>query len=107
MHSTAAATKRRASKSDLNHDFTFLTNHSHVLICLAMNEGMTLREVALRVGITERAVLAIVKDLTQAKVLTVSKRGRRNFYKINPQIHLRHPVEQHRTVGDLLKSIVG
>lgn len=107
MSSTAATTKRRPSKSDSAHDFTFLTNHSHVLVCLAMNEGMTLREVALRVGITERAVLAIVKDLTQAKVLSVSKRGRRNFYKINPQIHLRHPVEQHRTVGDLLKSILG
>ncbi len=99
-------TKPRKETSAPAHDFTFLTNHSHVLICLAKGENMTLREVALRVGITERAVLAIVKDLAIAKVLSVSKQGRRNVYKINPQIHLRHPVEQHKTVGHLLKSIL-
>jgi predicted ArsR family transcriptional regulator len=108
MKNTPAGSKvqRRKPTNPAVHDFTFLTNHSHVLICLAKGGDMTLREVAMRVGITERAVLAIVKDLTLAKVLSVSKKGRRNVYRINPQIHLRHPVEQHKTVGDLLKSIL-
>jgi len=108
MKNTLAGGKvqRRKQTGPAVHDFTFLTNHSHVLICLARGEDITLREVAMRVGITERAVLAIVKDLTLAKVLSVSKNGRRNVYKINPQVHLRHPVEQHKTVGDLLRSIL-
>ena len=108
MKNTAAGNKaqRRKQTNQSVHDFTFLTNHSHVLVCLAKGEDITLREVAVRVGITERAVLAIVKDLTQAKVLSVSKNGRRNVYRVNPQVHLRHPVEQHKTVGDLLNSIL-
>jgi predicted ArsR family transcriptional regulator len=108
MKNTPAGSKAQRCKltNPTVHEFTFLTNHSHVLICLAKGEDITLREVAVRVGITERAVLAIVKDLTLAKVLSVSKNGRRNVYRINPQIHLRHPVEQHKTVGDLLKSIL-
>ncbi len=89
------------------HGFTFLTNHSHVLISLAAFPEITLREVALKVGITERAVLAIVKDLHDAKVLKIAKQGRRNTYRINRQVHLRHPIEQHKTVGDLLASILG
>ena len=108
MKNTPAGSKvpRRKQTNRSIHDFTFLTNHSHVLICLAKGEEITLREVAMRVGITERAVLAIVKDLTLAKVLSVSKNGRRNVYRVNPQVHLRYPVEQHKTVGDLLKSIL-
>lgn len=108
MKNTLAGGKaqRRKQTGPAVHEFTFLTNHSHVLICLARGEDITLREVAMRVGITERAVLAIVKDLTLAKVLSVSKNGRRNVYKINPQVHLRHPVEEHKTVGDLLNSIL-
>ena len=90
-----------------NPDFTFLTNHSHVLICLASSPEITLREVASRVGITERAVIAIVHDLKAIRVLTVSKTGRRNTYKVHSQVHLRHPVESHRTVGDLLTAILG
>jgi predicted transcriptional regulator len=87
--------------------FTFLTNHSHVLICLAENPALTVREAALRVGITERAVLGMIKDLTTIGVITIQKEGRRNRYLINPQVHLRHAIEQHKTVGDLVRSILG
>ncbi|MCX7633717.1 MAG: ArsR family transcriptional regulator [Turneriella sp.] len=99
----AHRSRKKAAKEP---SFTFLTNHSHVLVCLAQKGDLTLREVAQRVGITERAVVAIVRDLAQVKVLTISKKGRRNVYQINPQIHLRHPVEQHKTVGDLLRAIL-
>ncbi len=85
--------------------WTFLTNHSHVLLCLAGNPDMLLRDVADAVGITERAVQKIVADLSEAGVLIREKVGRRNHYRINPEIALRHPVEKHRKVADILKLI--
>ena len=87
-------------------NWTFFSNHSHVLICLAREPEWTLREVALRVGITERAVQRIVADLEEAEVLTRSRDGRRNRYEVHAGKPLRHPVEGHCTVQDLL-SIVG
>lgn len=85
--------------------WTFLTNHSHVLLCLAANPDMVLRDVAIAVGITERAVQKIVADLSEAGVLEREKVGRRNHYRINPKIALRHPIEKHRTVGDILRLV--
>lgn len=85
--------------------WTFLTNHTHVLVCLAQSESITLREVAQRVGITERAVHAIVNALEQEGVLTRTREGQRNRYKINRSYRLRHPLESHRKVGDLLQLI--
>lgn len=82
--------------------WTFLTNHSHVLICLAEDPEMRLRDVAERVGITERAVFRIVAELEEAGILTRHREGRRNQYEVHGEQPLRHPIEQHRTVGDLL-----
>ncbi|BDP42657.1 hypothetical protein DAETH_26260 [Deinococcus aetherius] len=82
--------------------WTFLTNHSHVLLCLVREPGATLRRVADLVGITERAVQRIVRDLEQAGVITRRRQGRRNTYTVDPGFHLRHPLEAHRTVGHLL-----
>ena len=82
--------------------WTFLTNHSHVLICLAEDPEMRLRDVAERVGITERAVFRIVADLEEAGVITRHREGRRNQYEVHGGQPLRHVIEQHRTVGDLL-----
>lgn len=87
-------------------DFTFLTNYSHVLICLARDPRMRLRDVANEVGITERAVQTIIRDLTQAEILIITKEGRRNVYAINRDARLRHPVEQPHTVGELLKTVL-
>lgn len=82
--------------------WTFLTNHTHVLLCLVREPGGTLRQVAERVGITERAVQRIIRDLEQAGVITRTREGRRNRYAVNPGFHLRHPLEARRTVGELL-----
>lgn len=82
--------------------WTFLTNHTHVLLCLAQGEGSTLREVAARVGITERAVQRIVADLEEAGVLSKVREGRRNRYHIDDSLPLRHPLEAHRSIRDLL-----
>jgi predicted DNA-binding transcriptional regulator len=87
--------------------WTFLTNHSHVLILLARNPMMVLREVALQVGITERAVQRIIADLEEEGILEREKVGRQNHYVISTERPLRHPVESHRTIGDLLRAIDG
>ncbi|ANE42533.1 winged helix-turn-helix domain-containing protein [Deinococcus puniceus] len=82
--------------------WTFLTNHTHVLLCLVRQPDATLRQVALEVGITERAVQRIVRDLEQSGTLTRTRTGRRNSYAVNAAFALRHPLEAHRSVGDLL-----
>lgn len=87
--------------------WTFLTNHSHVLICLALDPDLLLREVAERVGITERAVQKIVQELEEGGVLVRTKEGRRNRYQIKEARSLRHPVEGHRRVRDLLDMVRG
>jgi DNA-binding Lrp family transcriptional regulator len=88
------------------HHWTFFTNHAHVLICLARNPEQPLREVALSVGITERAVQRIVTELEQGGCLKREKIGRQNKYKINDQVQLRHVLEAHRTIGDVLEILV-
>ncbi|GMV85704.1 MAG: ArsR family transcriptional regulator [Dehalococcoidia bacterium] len=85
--------------------WTFLTNHAHVLLCIAADPGMRLRDVAEEVGITERAAQRIVADLVDAGYLTRTRIGRRNQYQIHPELPLRHPVEQARAVGDLLRLL--
>ena len=87
--------------------WTFLSKHAHVLICLALQPDSRLRDVAARVGITERAVQKIVAELTAAGVLSVNKSGRRNHYTLHTRQPLRHPVESHRTIHDLIKMVTG
>ena len=82
--------------------WTFLTNHSHVLICLAQDSEMRLRDVALKVGITERAVQRIVAELEDGGVLVRHRDGRRNSYTINATVALRHPLEAHHTVAEVI-----
>jgi biotin operon repressor len=85
--------------------WTFLTNHSHVLLLIARDPESRMRDVAQQVGITERAVQRIVDDLQEYGVLSVVKRGRRNTYTVNLRLPLRHPVENRRRVGDLIGMV--
>jgi DNA-binding Lrp family transcriptional regulator len=85
--------------------WTFLSNHGHVLVYLDRDSEARLRDVAEAVGITERAVQSIVADLEAAGILERERVGRRNVYRIREQAPLRHPVEAHRTVGDLLAMV--
>lgn len=87
--------------------WTFFSNHSHVLFCLAANPTMLLRDVAASVAITERAVLRIVAELEEAGVLKRMRQGRRNVYEVQRHVHLRHPVEAHCTVGQLMDLVTG
>ncbi|HMO96719.1 MAG TPA: winged helix-turn-helix domain-containing protein [Tepidiformaceae bacterium] len=85
-----------------NGSWTFLTNHAHVLLCISADHSMRLRELAERVGITERAAQRIVRDLCESGYLTRTRVGRRNQYAVNSQLPLRHPVEAASHVGALL-----
>lgn len=83
--------------------WTFLSNHAHVLISLYKDPESRLRDVADTVGITERAVQAIVKDLVDGGVLVREREGRRNRYQIHADRPLRHPLEAHHSIAELLK----
>lgn len=83
-------------------DWTFLTNHAHVLVCLRRDPAARVRDVAAAIGITERAAQRIVADLERAGYLSRQREGRRNRYTLHEQLPLRHPLEQGSRVGDLL-----
>jgi DNA-binding MarR family transcriptional regulator len=82
--------------------FTFLTNHAHVLVALDGSPDARVRDLAVKVGITERAVQRIIADLEAVGVLERERTGRRNHYRIKRESHLRHALESHCTVGGLL-----
>lgn len=103
---TASSASNSRSES-VTARWTFLTNHAHVLILLARNPSMVLREVATQVGITERAVQRIIADLEGESILEREKVGRQNHYRILGSKPLRHPIESHRSVADLLRAIDG
>ena len=86
--------------------WTFLSNHAHVLVCLARDPDTRLRDVAEQVGITERAVFKIVGELEESGVITRRREGRRNHYEIDGTAKLRHPLESDRRVGSLLQLLV-
>lgn len=85
--------------------WTFLTNHGHVLVCIATDPGVRGRDIAARVGITERAAQAIIADLVREGYVTRTRVGRRNHYGINFDRPLRHPVEQPHNIGELLQLV--
>ena len=82
--------------------WTFLTNHAHVLLCLARDPEVRIRDVALQVGITERAAQRIVADLVEAGYLQRTKDGRRNHYVLDTDRPLRHPLESEHAIGEIL-----
>ncbi len=83
-------------------DWTFLTNHAHVLLCVSRDPGARLRDVAEVVGITERAAQRIVAELEEAGYLTRTRDGRRNRYAVHPDAPLRHPIERDHAIGEIL-----
>ncbi len=82
--------------------WTFLSNHSHVIICLARDPEIRMRDIADAVGITERAVIRIVMELEEAGYIKKERIGRRNHYTILADKHLRHPLEAHHSIGGIL-----
>jgi DNA-binding Lrp family transcriptional regulator len=87
--------------------WTFLTNYGHVLLCIAADPETRLKDVAGRVGITERSTQRIVADLIEEGYLKLVKVGRRNRYQLRLDLPLRHPIERENEVGVLLKLLGG
>jgi DNA-binding transcriptional ArsR family regulator len=87
--------------------WTFLTNHARVLLCISRDPGIRLREIAARLGITERSAYGIVQDLAEAGYIIKEKDGRRNRYRIEADLPLPEPSAQERTVGEVLALLVG
>jgi len=87
-------------------DWTFLSNHAHVLICIAQQPDVRLTEVAQQVGIGERAVHRIVHELSDSGYLSVTKEGRNNVYKIHLNKPLRHPLESHHNIQEIITPLL-
>jgi len=85
--------------------WTFLTNHAHVLVCIAQNPDIRIAEIADLVGIGERAAHRIVGDLVAEKYVTRQKDGRRNTYSVDFSRNLRHPLESSHTIGEVFKIL--
>jgi hypothetical protein len=83
-------------------DWTFLSNHTHVLHCIFLWPDIRIRDIAEKVLITERAVQRIVLDLEWGGYVKRERVGRQNHYRLKPGLHLRHPLEHHVEVGRLL-----
>ena len=86
--------------------WSFLTNHARVLVCIAHDPGMRLRDIATALGITERSAYSIVTDLTEGGYVVKHKDGRRNRYQIQPHLPLGEAVTQERTIGEVLDVLV-
>lgn len=85
--------------------WTFLTNHGHVLLCLARSPSIRMREIAEQVGITERAVQRIIADLREDNCVVQHRQGRCNVYEINCEHPLRHALESHKSIADLTRLV--
>ncbi len=90
----------------INGHWDFLTNHAHVLLCIAHDSGIRLRDIAVAFGITERSAHKILSELVEDGYVLRERHGRRNRYKVKLELPLRHPLVQEREVGDLLKVLL-
>ncbi len=106
MASTNSTTVEPGSNSDLT-GWTFLTNHAHMLLAIAADPDARVRDLADRVGITERAALRILHDLSETGYLARERVGRRTHYRLRLDQPMRHPVEQARSVRVLVEALVG
>lgn len=86
-------------------EWTFLSHHAHVLLCLADDPDLRLRDIAREVGITDRAVQGILNDLVAAGYVTRTRIGRRNHYEIHLELKLRHPLQRDHDVGELVRLV--
>ncbi|QGN34451.1 helix-turn-helix domain-containing protein [Microlunatus sp. Gsoil 973] len=86
--------------------WSFLTNHARVLVCIARDDSLRLRDIADMLGVTERTVFGIVTDLTEAGYVVKEKAGRRNRYRIQHHLPLRKPIGREPTIGELLGLLI-
>jgi predicted ArsR family transcriptional regulator len=105
MRPSARDGAREPGSTRPNGTWVFLTNHAHVLLCLARDPRSRTRDIADQVGITERAAQRILADLIADGYVTRTKVGRRNHYEIDPRGPLRHPALRDLAIGPLLEVL--
>ena len=105
MNKSSGNTKQGSSQPS-NDGWDFLTNHAHVLTCVAHDPGIRVRDIAAAVGITERAAHRILSELVEEGYVERQRTGRRNRYRVVAEAPLRHPLVQERQVGDLLDVLL-
>jgi hypothetical protein len=98
--------RSEASSAAVASGWDFLTNHAHVLLCVTNDPGIRLRDIAAAVGVTERGAHKILTELVDEGYVLRERHGRRNRYKVKPELPLRHPLVHDREVGDLLKVLL-
>ena len=87
--------------------WTLLTNHARILLLIARDPDVRVRDLATSAQITERAAQAIVRDLEEGGLITRTRVGRRNVYEVHPEVHFRHPAESDHEIGELLALFTG
>jgi predicted HTH transcriptional regulator len=102
FHENRSAAHARLCEDRTMHIWTFLTNHAQVLLCIARNQRMTAKEIAEVVGITERAVQRLIRDLEESGYIMRVRVGRQNRYVINTDQPMRHPAQGGRPIGELI-----
>jgi len=88
-------------------EWGFLTNHARVLLCIAHDPGVRLRDIAARTGVTERTAYGIVTDLTEAGYVVKHRDGRRNRYQVQAHLPLPETDSRERTIGEILALLAG
>ena len=91
--------------SEPSRTWTFFSNHTHVLVVIERQPDVLIKDLARAVGITERAASSILGDLEAEGYLTRVRKGRNNLYELHQSRPLRHHLEQHRTIGDVLAVV--
>jgi DNA-binding IclR family transcriptional regulator len=87
-------------------DWSFLTNHARVLVCIASDPGVRVRDIAQRASITERAAHRIVDELIEAGYLEKHRLGARNYYEVHPEVPLRRELEAGVPIGEVIGPIL-
>ena len=93
------------SSPDGSKSWRFLSNHTQVLLCIQRDPNVRYRDIAETVGITERAAQRIVADLIESGYVESERVGRRNHYRVNTDIAMRHPAQDGHDVGELLRLL--
>lgn len=104
--SSSKQSKARSPSGGAGGGWDFLTNHAHVLLCIADDPGIRLRDIAEAVGITERGAHKVLSELVDDGYVLRERQGRRNRYTVKPELPLRHPLVHDREVGDLLEVLL-
>jgi DNA-binding IclR family transcriptional regulator len=97
---------KKPASAEASQTWTFLSNHAHVLVCVAKNPDVRLSEVAALVGVRERTVHRIVHELIDAGYISVTKVGRNNVYSVDLDKPLRHPLEADHNIQAIIAPLL-